>query len=273
MRSLFALLSSALLVQVGLATDIAYKLLGTIKTDSPAFLQVQKFPNQPEFLLISEFGAFSSGKVSVISNIRDAFEGKAQFSDLKSTVLSSAFKWPNSISVIPEDVFPGVNAIVVPDGFLPPGKTNGNIYVLKTDLHTQNTLYQISAQKSGFFYHTGVWIDIDGDGKKDYLTARSNAQAGMGELVWYRQPVDGLLTTPWPETVITKGPDVMFDLANVQGYESSFIVFGAEFFNHKLTVYQIAKGSGAVLQSRVIDATIDQVYSVKYLDINNNGNY
>jgi hypothetical protein len=38
---------------------------------------VQKFPNQPEFLLISEFGAFSSGKVSVISNIRDAFEGKA----------------------------------------------------------------------------------------------------------------------------------------------------------------------------------------------------
>jgi hypothetical protein len=102
---------------------------------------VQNFPNQPEFLLISEFGAFSSGKVSVIPNIRDAFEGKVQFSDLKSKVLSSSFKWPNSISVIPEDVFPGINAIVVPDGFLPPGKTEGNIYVLKTDLQSQEVLY------------------------------------------------------------------------------------------------------------------------------------
>jgi len=141
MRSLFALLSSALLVQVGLASNIAYKLIGTIVTDSPAFISVEKFPNQPEFLLISEFGALSSGKVAVIPNIRDAFEGKAKFSDLKSKVLSSAFKWPNSISVIPQDVFPGVNAIVVPDGFLPPGKTNGNIYVLKTDFNTQETLY------------------------------------------------------------------------------------------------------------------------------------
>lgn len=45
MRSLFGLLSSALLVQVGFASDIAYKLIGTIKTDLPAFVSVQKFPN------------------------------------------------------------------------------------------------------------------------------------------------------------------------------------------------------------------------------------
>jgi len=101
MRSIFNLLSAALLVQVGIATDIAYRLLGTINTDSPAFISVQKFENQPEFLLISEFGAFSSGKVSVIPNIKDAFEGKVKFSDLKSKVLSSAFKWPNSVAVVP----------------------------------------------------------------------------------------------------------------------------------------------------------------------------
>ena len=77
----------------------------------------------------------------MIPNIKEAFEGKVKFADLKSKVLSSAFKWPNSISVIPNDVFPGTNAIVVPDGFLPPGKTDGNIYVLKTDLQTQETLY------------------------------------------------------------------------------------------------------------------------------------
>lgn len=82
--------------------------------------------------MISEFGAFSSGKVSIIPNIKDAFTGKAQLSELKSKVLSDKFKWPNSIDVVPAEVFGAdVNAIVIPDGFLPPGKTDGNIYVLK----------------------------------------------------------------------------------------------------------------------------------------------
>ena len=40
MRSLFTLLSTALLVQVGIATNLAYRLLGTINTDSPAFISV-----------------------------------------------------------------------------------------------------------------------------------------------------------------------------------------------------------------------------------------
>jgi hypothetical protein len=66
---------------------------------------------------------------------------------------------------------------------------------------------------------------------------------------------------------------VWIDLANVQGYDNYFIVFGAEFFNHKLTVYQIGKGDGKLLLSRVIDDSIDQVYSVKYLDIDNDGKY
>ena len=45
MRSVFSLMSAALLIQVGFATDIAYRLLGTIKTDSPAFVSVEKFHN------------------------------------------------------------------------------------------------------------------------------------------------------------------------------------------------------------------------------------
>ncbi len=89
------------------------------------------------------------------------------------------------------------------------------------------------------------------------MTARSNAQAGMGEIVWYKQPVDGLLTTPWPETIITKGPDVWIELANIKGHDNSLIVFAAEFFNHKLAVYEINKGDGKLLRSRIIDATID----------------
>ena len=50
-------------------------------------------------------------------------------------------------------------------------------------------------------------------------------------------------------------------------------MFAAEFFNHKLSVYQIGKGDGKLMMSRVIDDTIDQVYSVKYLDIDGDGKY
>ena len=128
-RSVFALLSSTLLVTVGFAADVGYRFLGTIKTPLPAFVSVEKFPNEPEMLLISSFGAFSSGKVSVIPKIGDAVTSK-NFGTVQAQILSDTYKWPNSIQTIPQDVFgSGIKAIVVPDGFLPPGKGDGNIFV------------------------------------------------------------------------------------------------------------------------------------------------
>ena len=133
-KSLATLALSALMVTVGFASEIGYKYLGRIKTTNPAFISVEKFPNQPEFLLISEFGALVSGKVSVIPNIGQAVLS-SNFTGLQTYELYNNFKWPNSVSTVPEDVFgQGVNAIVVPDGFLPPGKGNGNIFVLTTDI-------------------------------------------------------------------------------------------------------------------------------------------
>ena len=75
-----------------------------------------------------------SGKVSVIPNIGQAVLS-SNFTGLQTYELYNNFKWPNSVSTVPEDVFgQGVNAIVVPDGFLPPGKGNGNIFVLTTNI-------------------------------------------------------------------------------------------------------------------------------------------
>ena len=38
----------------------------------------------------------------------------------------------------------------------------------------------------------GEWIDLNGDGRKDFLTARSNAKVNGGELVWFEHPASGL---------------------------------------------------------------------------------
>lgn len=163
---------------------------------------------------------------------------------------------------------------MIPDGFLPPGKTEGNIYMMLMELNDvtkMKKVIQISPSKSGFFYHMGKWIDMDSDGRKDYLTARTNAKAGMGELVWYKHPEDfyGSGDT-WEENILTKGPDVMFDVQTIQGYEG-IIVFASEFFNKRVTLYQVINGKVGL--SRIIDNTIDQAYSVHYLDIDDDGKF
>ena len=61
----------------------------------------------------------------------------------------------------------------------------------------------------------GEWVDMNGDGRKDFLTARSNAKANGGELVWFEHPESGLTSAHWTEHVVTKGPDVGIQVVNV----------------------------------------------------------
>jgi len=99
----------------------------------------------------------------------------------------------------------------VPDGFLVPGKSNGGLYVITmdaTDITKTTGTFKISAKNNGYFYHMGEWVDLNGDGRKDFITARSNAKAGGGQLVWFEQPAAGLTTATWTEHVICEGPDV-----------------------------------------------------------------
>lgn len=51
------------------------------------------------------------------------------FSTAKAKILHEGFKWPNEIKVVPKDVF-GSKSIEVPDGFLPPGKSDGDVFIL-----------------------------------------------------------------------------------------------------------------------------------------------
>jgi hypothetical protein len=140
-----------------------------------------------------------------------------------------------------------------------------------SDVTKHTGTYKIAPKKSGYFYHMGQWVDLNGDGRKDYITARSNAKENGGELVYFEHPEDGLKTLPWKEHIITKGPDVIFDLINHPSHPDSYIVFAAEFFNKELTMYEICKSTGVLLNSRLIDGAIDAAYSVKYLDIDGDG--
>ena len=88
------------------------------------------------------------------------------------------FIWPNVARAVPEDVF-GQRVIVVPDGFIPPGKNNGGIYLVQMDSNdvtkTSKTV-TMTHNTNGFYYHMGFWVDLNGDGRKDFLTAKCNSK-------------------------------------------------------------------------------------------------
>jgi hypothetical protein len=191
--------------------DLSYESMGSFNLKNAAFPNIEQFEGSEEFLLMSSFGALSSGAVYVVPGVKDAVKS-GDVSSLKSVKLDAPkFEWPNEVRVIPSDVFDGQRAIIVPDGFLVPTKTNGGVYAIQMDdediTKTKKTV-KLTADKKGYFYHMGCWIDLNGDGRKDFITARSNAKAGGGELLWLEHPEGGLDQVPWTEHVITSGPDV-----------------------------------------------------------------
>jgi len=268
------ILISLLLAGASLAYKVDYRYLGRISQSQPAFVKVNNFPGQSPSLFVSQFGVLGSGQVSVIKDIAAKVASK-DFKSIKSEEIASGFAWPNEVAVVPPEVFgPDVNALVVPDGFLVPFHNNGNVFVITVDpadIGKMTQKYQLTAKKSGYFYHTGVWLDMNGDGRLDFVTARSNAKADEGELIWLEHPAQGLAATPWAEHLIAKSPDVQFEVIELPQYPDSYIIFTAEFFSHKLQVYQVSKNGGKVLRQRLIDDSIDQVYSVRYLDLDGDG--
>jgi hypothetical protein len=125
--------TAALLAAVAIATpDVAFESMGHFKLKHAAFPTVTKFEDSDKFLLCSSFGALSSGSVYVVPDVSDAVKS-GDVSNLKSVQLKTPkFEWPNDVQVIPQEVF-GYRAIMVPDGFLVPGKTNGGLYIITMD--------------------------------------------------------------------------------------------------------------------------------------------
>jgi len=63
----------------------------------------------------------------------------------------------------------------------------------------------------------------------------------------------------------------MFDLIDHPAHPDSHLIFASEFFNKQLSLYEIDKQTGALKNQRTIDSSIDQAYSVKYVDIDGDG--
>ena len=226
--------AAALLAMVAAASDVNYVSIGKFSLKNAAFPIVEQFEGSENFLLVSSFGALSSGKIYVVPDITSAINND-KASTLKPVQLNTPdFSWPNVVRAVPNDVFGGQRAIIVPDGFLPPGKGNGGIYAIvmdDSDITKTVKTVTLTHNKDGYFYHMGFWVDLNGDGRKDFITAKTNAKAGKGQLVWLEHPEGGLDVSSWTEHVICSGPDVGIEVDFLSEFPNEVVVFAAQFFD------------------------------------------
>lgn len=184
---------------------------------------------------------------------------------------SNAINWPNSITVVGAEVF-GFPAVALGDGFLVPSHTTGGVWVMEASPEPQ-TLKQpvkISQDRSGWFYHQAHFVDIDGDGLLDVVTARCQYAVWpwakkQGELVWLKQPSkDALSGDSWQEHPMGEGPDFLFCVRPGK----PFSLVAPEFITGQV-VYWFMKDKK--MKKRVLDTSIGPGFSCSWSDLNNDG--
>eukprot|EP00043_Microstomoeca_roanoka_P015092 m.150411 g.150411 ORF g.150411 m.150411 type:complete len:418 (+) comp16175_c2_seq6:146-1399(+) len=248
--------------------------IGDITFQHASFVAVERV-NDHDILLATSFAPFGAGQVAHLNL------STAEWPNPQLTVFPCDFKWPNKVSYAPIGLLPDVDAIVVPDGFLVPGKSTGSISFITRPFSKNPECVKISTDKNGYFYHMVIWRDMNGDGRQDILTARVNKPTigkSTGELVWFEQPAENPISNvPWKEHVITQGPEVIFAIVNQSDFSGSadeadsvYYIAAAQYFNPKVALYQLNQNNSFV-QSFIIDDKCGATEDIHVIDLDGDG--
>jgi len=182
-------------------------------------------------------------------------------------------QWPNKLSRVPEEYG---DYIVVPDGFLVPLKSDGNLFLADP----AGTIHRITDNAPNKFYHEVEWHDFNGDGLKDILTVRVNkigftpGNYEEGDLLWLENPGPSGFEQEWTAHLIAKGPDVIFKTIP---YKGGLAVFCTEFFrtsaphdDPRISV-SILNNRGEQTGYRVIDDNLGLPFAVNLDDLDGDG--
>jgi len=198
----------------------SYRYLGTIQLEDSAFVYVNQFtPSEAVSLWITTFSGdpLKSDEIFYVDAFADILsKGDSAINATVPKAFTSSVTWPNQALAAPYEgtslkekmpslrlsrlvssprswqqlFFSVFNApvLVAAGGFLVPGKSTGGIYLFNLN-NGQSAM--ISTEKSGWFYHRTVFLDVDGDGLQDIISARATKPILFGsaasELVsgWY----------------------------------------------------------------------------------------
>jgi len=187
-------------------------------------------------LVVSCFNAFpgTTDYVYSVPNVESQLTTK-----ITPSLITNKITWPNG--VVAADALVEYS-MIVPSGFLVPGKTNGNLYYISKT----GPIALVPNDRTNWFYHDADFKDMDGDGYIDIVTGRANVPvigAPTTELIWLKNPGNVTITGTWELNYLLRegGPDIQVqfvkvDSLNVYSIDSSkyfkfipfnFIVLGS----------------------------------------------
>ncbi|CBJ49244.1 conserved unknown protein [Ectocarpus siliculosus] len=159
------------------------------------------------------------------------------------------------------------------------GKAGAGAAAAAGSIPPEDRIVRLTNPKRGWFYHKAVWVVLPG-GKKVVLTARVHKPIfgqAEGELVLLEMPrVDSPLSEqnlPWREKVLVTGPDVMFEVVDLDREDSTVQVICAEFFGGRVTMHslwgggQLPGSQPSVTESWVLDDNAGPAYSITAADL------
>ena len=256
-----------------------FALTGDLRIGCPSYMHLLPpvAGESVQRLWITSFGMARAGGVVGLD-----LTGK-----LPALRLKTELAWPNAVEHVPEDFLAplfgeGFNvtaSLLIADGFLVPGKTDGGVFLVRNPGSREELSARLTrTDDSRWFYHRAIPFEMQGH--KGVLTARalkplSPFQAARGELLWLEAPNATNPTAPWNvpwrEVVLAEGPDVMFEVVDLDRTDDTVEVFAAEFFAQRLTMHSLkwdsSKNQPAVVQREVLDDSLGQAYSVAIGDL------
>ena len=165
-------------------------------------------------------------------------------------LLNGNYLWPNELSTFRGDTSNDI--LLIPDGFLMPGQNNGGIYALVNPNDPLSTPIRLTKPKEGWFYHRAIYLELPTPKGhvRGILTARATKPIlgkGEGELVFLPLPLnyertwrnDEVESKYLDEVVLAYGPDVMFEVFDLNPLDDTLQVIAAHFFNNKLSIHTL----------------------------------
>lgn len=229
----------------------------------------------PGSLLLNRFGAapvFGKSQVSLVN-----------LTSGESNDLATNIDWPNVATIVDESVF-GFKAAIIGSGFLVPSHTTGGIWIVELDAEPKvlrsgpvKITKDLNSWRpdSGWFYHQGTLVDMNGDGRLDIVTSRCAYSVEpwnpkQGKLVWLEHPAaDALGGAPWIEHSMQDGPDFLFEIAPKAVAGTEFGACAAEYIGERLSYVHGSERVG--YSTRVVDADLGHGFGCTWVDLNGDG--